>query len=98
MSQFINNIQYKIKTSSKDILLFGFKLGTGLFVALTLALIFQVMIGFGSLSFVFVLMTLTLAFLKIAKGWTAIHTMIFNLVCVMMGLLVRMYIMIAPGA
>ena len=41
MSEFIDNIQYKIKTSSKEIALFFFKLITGLFVGLTLSLIFQ---------------------------------------------------------
>ena len=98
MSEFIDNIQYKLKTSSKEIGLFIFKLLTGLFVGLTLTLIFQEMIGYGTLSFIFVLLTVAFAFLRISKGWNSLGVMVFNLICVLLGLLVRMYILLAPGA
>lgn len=98
MSEFLENIQYRIKTSSKEISLFVFKLVTGLCLGLTLSLIFQQMIGFGTLSFVFLLSSLALFFMKVAKSWNALAVMIFILVCVLFGLLVRMYILIAPGA
>lgn len=98
MSEFMDNIQYRLKTSSKEIGLFLFKSLTGLFVGLTLTLIFQEMIGYGTLSFVFVLLTVTFAFLRIAKGWNGLAVMVFNLICVLLGLLIRMYILLAPGA
>lgn len=98
MSEFLENIQYKIKTSSKEIALFGYKVATGLFLGLTLTLIFQQMVGFGTLSFVFVMLSTALAFLRIARAWNGIAVSIFILICVLLGLLVRMYILIAPGA
>ncbi len=98
MSEFLENIQYRIKTSSKEIAVFLFKSMTGLFLGLTLSLIFQQMIGYGTLSFVFVMLSVALVFLKIAKNWTALSNTIFILICVLLGLLIRMYILIAPGA
>jgi hypothetical protein len=98
VSEFLDNIQYRIKTSSREICLFGFKLVTGMFLGLTLTLIFQQMMAYGTLSFVFVLSAVTLVFLKIAKSWNWLAVMIFILICVLLGLLVRMYILIAPGA
>jgi hypothetical protein len=98
MSDFLQNVQYRLKTSSRDILVFGYRLATGLFLGLTLSLIFQEMMSYGAFSFVFVMLSVALAFLRISKGWSALMISIFNLICVLVGLLIRMYILIAPGA
>jgi len=98
MSEFMQNVQVRIKNSSGSIFLFGFKLVTGLFLGLTMALIGQEMIGYKSFAFTFVILTFCGFFLKISKRWSVVSVVVFNLVFVLIGLLLRMYILISPGA
>jgi hypothetical protein len=98
MGQFIEDLQYKIKTSSSSIALVFVKLFVGLILGLTFALIGQQMINYGDLCFLLVTIVVLSAFLRIARAWRWSGVFVFTLVCVLMGLLLKMYIMIAPGA
>jgi len=98
MANIISNVQDRLKTSTNALALLGFKLLTGLFVGLTLALIGQEVIQYELISFVLVVLVVTGALVRIAKSWSWTHIFIFNLICVLIGLLCRMYILIAPGA
>lgn len=97
MGQFITDMQYKIKTSSTSLITFILKTITGAFLGLTLALIGQEMLGYGTFSFVLFIVVTAGAFLRLAKSWSWIGVLVFNLICVLIGLLLRMYIVIAPG-
>ncbi len=97
MSQFISGVQDRLKTTSLDVLTFVLKVLSGSFLGLTLALISQEIIGFGTFSFVLVIVSMTLAFLKVAQKWSLVSVLVFNLVCILIGMLLRMYILIAPG-
>ena len=97
MGGMITNAQERFKTSSNALALLAFKLITGLFLGLTLALIGQQIIDYGWFSFWLVLLVTTGALMKISRSWTWMHMLIFNLICVLVGLLLRMYILIAPG-
>lgn len=93
----ISNVQDRFKSSSNALGLVLFKLATGLFLGLTLALIGQEVIQYGVFSFLLVIVVVTASFMRIVKAWTWTHILIFNLICVLLGLLLRMYILIAPG-
>lgn len=93
----LTNIQDRVKTSSNAAALVFFKALTGFVLGLTLALIGEQLIGYGWFSFVLIVMITIGSLLKIMKSWMWIHVLIFNLVCVLIGLLLRMYILIAPG-
>lgn len=98
MGEFIYNVQTKLKSSSTNLVLFFFKLLTGLFLGVATAIIGHTIIGFGDWSFWFVLVMATAVFLRVSKEWGAWGVVIFNLIVFLVGLLLRLYIQIAPGA
>lgn len=67
-------------------------------MGLTLALIGQEIIGYETISFSLVIVVVTTAFLRAARRWNLMGVLIFDLICVLIGMLLRMYILIAPGA
>lgn len=93
----IGNAQERFKTSTNAIALLTFKILTGLFLGLTLALIVDQIVDYGRISFTLVLLVTAGALFKITRTWTWLHMLIFNLICVLIGLLLYMYILIAPG-
>ncbi len=98
MGQFIEDMQYRIKTSSSSIAISCLKIAVGAFLGLTLSLIGERIVQYGDFAFYFVIVATTLAFLKLAKAWRPVSVLVFVLVCVLLGLLLRMYIVLAPGA
>lgn len=97
MGNLIGNVQDRFKSTSNALGLLAFKILTGLFLGLTLALIGQQIIGYGWFSFTFVIVVVAGSLLRITRAWPWMHMFIFNLICVLIGLLLRMYILIAPG-
>jgi hypothetical protein len=98
MGSLIENVQDRFKTSTNMLALVAFRLLTGFFLGLTLALIGQEIIQYETFSFVLVIMVVLATLMRITRHWTWTHLFIFNLICVLIGLLLRMYILIAPGA
>lgn len=98
MGQMLEEIQYRLKTSSTSLVLFGFRLISGMALGLTLALIGEEVMGYGTFSFTFVIVTVVAAFLRVSKGWQFVGVAVFDLICVLIGLLLRMYILVAPGS
>jgi hypothetical protein len=98
MGSLIANVQDRFKTSTQMVLLLILRLLTGLFLGLTLALIGQEIVQYEVFSFVLVTVVVVATLMRITRTWTWTHLFIFNLICVLIGLLLRMYILIAPGA
>lgn len=98
MGNMISNVQDRFKTSSNALALLGIRLVTGLFLGTTLALVGQELIQYEVFSLVLVIVVVTAALLRITRHWAWMHLFIFNLICILIGLLLRMYILIAPGA
>lgn len=73
------------------------KIFSGSVLGLAFAIISQRIFEYGNLGFVFVIMMTLSVFLLISKGWNAWVVGIFNLFCVLAGLLLRMYALVAPG-
>jgi hypothetical protein len=93
----IKNVQGKIRDSGLGLGLLALKAGTGLFVGLTFALIFRELMEVGSFLFTFVIVLFGVVFLKISQRWKFTGVLLFDLFCVMTAMLLRMYILIAPG-
>lgn len=70
---------------------------TGFFLGLTFSLVGEQIIDYGWFSFMLVIVVTMGGILRITKHWSWVHVFIFNLICVLIGMLLRMYIMIAPG-
>lgn len=98
MARFAATLQDKLRASSAGIATFVLKVLSGFILGLTFALIGEQALDYGSLSFFFVVTVSILAFLKISKSWNWILVMVFDLVLILLGLLLRMYILVAPGA
>lgn len=96
LSQFANNIQTGAKEASVSLVGISIKLLTGFFIGLTLALIGQEMMGYGVFSFTLMLVVTMGLIFRLLKSWTLGAVLVFDLICVLVALLLRMYILIAP--
>jgi hypothetical protein len=98
MSQLINEIQYRLKTSSQSVVVMVVRIFIGLVLGLTVALIAQTIMQFGNFSFFLILVVVTAIFNKLTKAWKFGGLVGFSIFCILLGTVLRMYIMIAPGA
>ena len=90
-------MQVRFKESSVSRGLIMFKILTGSLVGLTLALVLRQFFGVGNFGFTFVIVACIGIFLKLSKAWKYTGVLLFNLFCVMTAMLLRMYILVAPG-
>lgn len=97
MSEMLGNLQHRLKGASAGIAISTYRLLFGAFLGLTFALILERVTNYGSFSFAFVIVAFTLAFFKISKLWKLSTVIVFSLICVLIGLLLRLYIQVAPG-
>jgi hypothetical protein len=96
-AEYVGGIQDRVKTSSSTIGLWVAKVFVSLFLGLTLALIGDEVLQYGWFSFILMLVTFTAVLIRVMRAWTWGYVAIFTLICVLIGLLLRMYILIAPG-
>jgi uncharacterized Tic20 family protein len=87
----------EIKISAINFMLILLKVISGLVIGLTITLAFQEIGQFGQVSFFFILIMITGLFVKLTKSWGFITLLIFDLICVLMAMLLRIYILVAPG-
>ena len=98
MSNILQTVQVKIKSSSSGAFAYGFRLFTGMVLGLTFSLVGETIFGYGGLLFTFVIVTVAGLFLRIFRHWGVVGILIFNLFCILVGMILRMYIHMAPGA
>ena len=98
MNKYVVVMQNNLKKSSGSIFNFLFRILTGGMIGLTFALIGQEMAQYGNFLFVFVMMMTTSVFMVVSRSWSTMVVFIFNLFCILTGLLLRMYALMAPGA
>jgi hypothetical protein len=95
-------MQSGLKKTSGDVFLFSVKLISGSILGLTLALIMQEIMGKADnenlFAFFFVIVVTVAAFMRLAKAWSLTAVAIFDLICVLLGICLRLYILVAPGA
>ena len=97
MSNFIDNVQDRVKTGSKNLTVFFLRTFSGLILGLVFALAGQELLKFGTFVFWFITLVVIGVVLRASQNWTAYGVFLFDLVCVLIGLLLRMYIFLAPG-
>lgn len=86
-----------IKSKTQIFTLFLLKFISGITIGLTIAIALQEMMKFGTISFFFIVLIFESVFLKMTKNWGFVTLLIFDLICVLISMLLRMYILIAPG-
>jgi len=97
MGQLVSSMQVGAKTASTSFLLLTIKIITAFVVGLTLSMVGQELVSYGTISLIFVLLVSTASLLKIMSSWAMGTVLIFDLICVLVALLLRMYIIIAPN-
>lgn len=96
VGELAGKFQDGVKASSVSIVGMILKVITAVVLSLTLTLIFQEAMGFGDFSFVFLMIIFSTGIFKLMAKWGTGSVLIFDLVCVLIGMLLRMYILIAP--
>jgi len=94
--QMVDSVQNGAKTASTSVVLLALKGATAFIVALTLAMVGQELINYGTLSFIMVLVVVSFGIGKILSSWSVGSVLVFDLICVLVALLLRMYVLIAP--
>ena len=93
-----HNVHSGMKTSSLTAVTMALKVFTGLVIGLVFAIAMDEIFAYGTMLFVFVVMMSTLSILRISWRWNLMTTLIFDLFCILLGTLLRVYIVVAPGA
>lgn len=100
MAEAVGRMQSQLKKTSGDLFLFSLKLISGAVLGLTFALVMQVILDSNEsesvIAFVFMITVVTGLFVRLAKSWGLTTILVFDLVCVLVALLLRLYIMVAP--
>ena len=96
MSLMASQIQDGAKSTTKSLFNIFLRALTGLVLGFTLALVAQQMIGFGSFGLFFMTTVVLGLFYKLSSAWSIASILIFDLICVLVALSLRMYILIAP--
>lgn len=100
MSELVGRMQQGIKQGSSDILLMALRALTGTVIGITVGLIVQEVLGQGqeiTLAFVFALVTTFALVWRLTRGWGLAAILLFDLITVLVGVLLRLYIMVAPN-
>ena len=101
MSQFTDRMQHGLKQNSSDFFLLAVKLLSGGVIGFTIALVVQEIFGQPekiTLAFVFAFSITLAVFWRLTRSWGLPTVLVFDLIAVLTGLLLRLYIMIAPNA
>lgn len=91
-----NDFQDGVKTTSVGMVSLTLRMVTGFFLGLTMGLIGQELIGYGNLGLLFFTLVILGVFVKLSSSWSIAKILIFDLFCILVAQLLRMYILLAP--
>lgn len=90
------DVQTGVKSTTMKLLHFSLRLLSGFFLGLTIALIGQELLGYGNFALIFATTVVLSVIMKILSQWTFGQILIFDLIAVLVAMLLRMYILVAP--
>ena len=96
VSQFAGQVQDGVKGTSVSFASLALKVVTAILIALTLSLIIQEMMGSGTFTFIFTMVLVIGLVMRLIGKWTVGAVLLFDLFCVLVALLLRLYIQVAP--
>ncbi len=96
MKDYASNIQDGAKSSAMSFAHISLRLITGFFLGMLTGLIAQELVGFGTFVLVFCVVVVMAVVLKVFSKWGMGQILIFDLICVLVAMLLRMYILVAP--
>lgn len=96
VAEMTHKTQEGIRMTSLALVLLMLRGVSGFFLGLTLALIGQELTQFGSFSLIFLTVVIMGIFFRISQGWGYTKLLVFDLICILVIQLLKMYILIAP--
>ncbi len=96
MKSLSNNMHDGVKSASMNMLNLFLRILTGLTLGLTIGLIGQELLTYGIFALLFCMTVVTAIVVKALSDWSIGKILIFDLICVLVAMLLRMYILIAP--
>lgn len=96
VSQLAGQVQVGVKNTSVSLVGMALKLITAFFFAMTLALIGQELMGSGNFAFVFTMVVIMGLIFKLIGSWNIGAVLLFDLFCVLVALLLKLYLQVAP--
>ncbi len=87
-----------IKKGSTHLGVLTLRVLSSIIIGYAIALIGEGLLFYGRISFWFALIASCAAFLKITRSWGVGGVLILDLILFLIGLLLRMYVLVAPGA
>lgn len=84
------------RTSALSFMHLSLRLTTGIVLGLVFGLIGQELIGYGTFALLFVMMVVLSVVMRLLASWSMGQVLIFDLICILVIMLLRMYILIAP--
>lgn len=94
---FSNNVQHTTKQAAHGLSHICLRLISGFFIGLVLSFIFQELFGLGNFMLVFLNILFASVIYKLLSSRTMFQIVIFDFICILIGALLRMYILIAPN-
>ncbi len=91
-----SSLQQRAKTTSVTWAQRLLRLVSGLFIALVLALILQQLMTSSTWTFLFFTFLFTAIIYRLLRNLSVLQILIFNIICVLAAVSLRLYIMIAP--
>lgn len=96
MNQVATSLQDGVKNTTSSVFSISLKFLTAFFLGLTISLIAQEMIQYGAFAFIFLMLIVTGLVYKAIASWSIGATLVFDLICILTALVLRMYILLAP--
>lgn len=96
MNQIAGQVQDGIKSSSISLFSVFLKIVTSILIAMTLSLVVQEMMQSGTFTFIFTMIVIGGGIFRLMKTWTVSQVLLFDLFCVLLALLLRLYLQVAP--
>ncbi|MGZ3775319.1 MAG: hypothetical protein ACXVCY_18570 [Pseudobdellovibrionaceae bacterium] len=91
-----SSAQDSARTSAISMFHFSLRFTTGVLLGLVFGLIGQELAGYGSLALLFVMVVVLATIMRLLANWSISQVLIFDLICILVMMLMRMYILVAP--
>lgn len=96
LQDFSGSVQNSAKNASISLAATILKVITAIMISLTVALIGQEVFAYETFAFSFVMIVISSAIWKLMQHWGLGAVLLFDLFCVLVATLLRMYILLAP--
>lgn len=96
LNQLAGQMQEGVKSTTVSFVSLSLKIITAFFFSLTLSLIIQEMMGSGMFTFIFTMVLVIGLIMKLIGKWNIGAVLLFDLFCVLVALLLKLYLQVAP--